>query len=92
MIQKNKKELKIAKTLTLVMILFFAIIGVILLFMPGSKERMEAYKLLLSAIFPYLLPVLGGVSIKGILDGVLKNKTFSGRSPEEIKIEDCKNE
>lgn len=70
--EKKKKKVKVGKSMTTLIILIFAIIGICLVFSQDPVEKMTAYQMLLKAILPYLLPVLLGVASKGVVTGIIQ--------------------
>ena len=66
-----KNKIKLGKLFTLIIILIFTVIGLILLFGDNSKEKIEAFSLLVNTMFPYLAIPSAGVAISGIIKKVL---------------------
>jgi len=67
-------KIQIGKLFTLIIILIFAAVGLVLLFMDAPKERMEAFTMLVQAMFPYLAIPSTGVAITGIIKRIIKEK------------------
>jgi len=66
-----KNKIRLGKLFTLIIILIFTVIGLILLFGDNSKEKIEAFSLLVQTMFPYLAIPSTGVAISGIIKKVL---------------------
>jgi hypothetical protein len=67
----TKRQIGIGKAFTTIVILIFVVVGMILTIGGSPVEHMTAFTMLIGAIFPYLIPVLGGVAIKGIAEGIM---------------------
>ncbi|MFA5048671.1 MAG: hypothetical protein WC516_06625 [Patescibacteria group bacterium] len=64
------KKLKLGKTFTTLIVLAFCVIGIIILFSKESTEKMSNFERLVQLLFPYLIPILGGVAINGTIKSI----------------------
>ena len=61
-----------AKDITLGALVIFILVGLVILFVfEKPKEKMESFKILVDCLIPVLIPILTGISLKGVGSALL---------------------